>query len=53
MSPFANDPYCYPGTDVLKNADGIRDRNAPSFLDEHSPSLPQKWRCRRPPCMKA
>jgi cell filamentation protein len=28
MSPFGNDPYCYPGTDILKNLEGIRDRNA-------------------------
>ena len=27
MSPFANDPYCYPGTDVLSNREGIRDQN--------------------------
>jgi cell filamentation protein len=26
MSPFPNDPYCYPGTDVLRNRAGIRDR---------------------------
>jgi cell filamentation protein len=26
MSPFANDPYCYPGTDVLRNHENIRDR---------------------------
>jgi cell filamentation protein len=25
MSPFPNDPYCYPGTDVLLNHEGIRD----------------------------
>jgi hypothetical protein len=27
MSPFANDPFCYPGTDVLINREGIRDQN--------------------------
>jgi fido (protein-threonine AMPylation protein) len=26
MSPFANDPYCYPGTDVLINLENIRDQ---------------------------
>jgi hypothetical protein len=26
MSPFANDPYCYPGTDVLINREDIRHR---------------------------
>src|ERR1039457_415769 len=26
MSPFANDPYCYPGTDILKNIENIRDK---------------------------
>jgi cell filamentation protein len=26
MSPFANDPYCYPGTDVLRNLGNIRDQ---------------------------
>jgi cell filamentation protein len=25
MTPFPNDPYCYPGTDVLPNLEGIRD----------------------------
>jgi cell filamentation protein len=25
MSPFANDPYCYPGTEVLINLENIRD----------------------------
>jgi len=25
MTPFPNDPYCYPGTDVLLNLEGIRD----------------------------
>jgi fido (protein-threonine AMPylation protein) len=24
MSPFANDPYCYPGTDVLINRGDLR-----------------------------
>jgi cell filamentation protein len=28
MSPFANDPYCYPGTDVLRNLADIRDPEA-------------------------
>lgn len=28
MSPFANDPYCYPGTDVLRNLAEIRDPKA-------------------------
>jgi cell filamentation protein len=27
VSPFANDPYCYPGTDVLINLENIRDQN--------------------------
>lgn len=26
MSPFPNDPYCYPGTDVLINHENIRDQ---------------------------
>jgi len=26
MSPFANDPYCYPGTDILINVENIRDQ---------------------------
>jgi cell filamentation protein len=26
MSPFPNDPYCYPGTDVLRNHESIRDQ---------------------------
>ena len=26
MSPFPNDPFCYPGTDTLRNVPGIRDR---------------------------
>jgi cell filamentation protein len=26
MSPFANDPYCYPGTDILRNLENIRDQ---------------------------
>jgi cell filamentation protein len=25
MSPFLNDPYCYPGTDILRNLAEIRD----------------------------
>jgi cell filamentation protein len=28
MSPFANDPYCYPGTDILRNLAEIRDPKA-------------------------
>jgi cell filamentation protein len=28
MSPFPNDPYCYPGTDILINLTNIRDRAA-------------------------
>ncbi len=28
MSPFANDPYCYPGTDILRNLEDIRDKAA-------------------------
>jgi cell filamentation protein len=28
MSGFPNDPYCYPGTDSLRNLEGIRDRKA-------------------------
>jgi cell filamentation protein len=28
MSPFANDPYCYPGTDVLINIANIRDQRS-------------------------
>ena len=28
MSPFPNDPYCYPGTDVLRNLAEIRDPKA-------------------------
>jgi len=28
VSPFANDPYCYPGTDVLINLENIRDQQA-------------------------
>ena len=26
MSPFPNDPYCYPGTDILRNLAELRDR---------------------------
>jgi hypothetical protein len=26
MSPLPNDPYCYPGTDILRNLGEIRDR---------------------------
>ena len=26
MSPFANGPYCYPGTDILRNLESIRDQ---------------------------
>jgi cell filamentation protein len=26
MSPFPNDPYCYPGTDILRNHAELRDR---------------------------
>jgi cell filamentation protein len=26
MSPFTNDRYCYPGTDVLRNLENIRDQ---------------------------
>jgi cell filamentation protein len=28
MSPFANDPYCYPGTDILHNLEDLRDQAA-------------------------
>ena len=28
MTPFPNDPYCYPGTDVLINLADIRDQKA-------------------------
>jgi cell filamentation protein len=28
MSPFANDPYCYPGTDILRNLEDLRDKGA-------------------------
>ncbi len=28
MSPFPNDPYCYPGSDILRNLAEIRDRKA-------------------------
>jgi cell filamentation protein len=28
MSPFQNDPYCYPGTDVLINREDIREQKA-------------------------
>jgi len=28
MSGFPNDPYCYPGTDILRNLEDIRDRKA-------------------------
>jgi cell filamentation protein len=28
MSGFPNDPYCYPGTEILRNLEGILDRKA-------------------------
>lgn len=28
MSSFGNDPYCYPGTDILRNLEDIRDKAA-------------------------
>ena len=33
MSGFANDPYCYPGTDILRNLEDIRDRKAPEGFE--------------------
>jgi cell filamentation protein len=33
MSPLANDPYCYPGTDVLINHENIRDQAALSQFE--------------------
>jgi cell filamentation protein len=33
MSPFSNDPYCYPGTDVLRNLAEIRDPDELSIFE--------------------
>jgi cell filamentation protein len=33
MSPFANDPYCYPGSDVLINVENLRDQKTLNDLE--------------------
>jgi len=38
MSPFANDPYCYPGTDVLINLENIRDQKTLSHFEAQAAS---------------
>src|SRR5580698_4832238 len=39
MSPFPNDPYCYPGTDVLVNFENIRDQQALSQFEGQTASI--------------
>ena len=38
MSPFANDPYCYPGTDVLINLENIRDQKTLNHFEAQTAS---------------
>lgn len=38
MSPFANDPYCYPGTDVLINLENIRDQKILNHFEAQAAS---------------
>ena len=33
MSPFPNDPYCYPGTDILRNLAELRDPQEISLFE--------------------
>jgi cell filamentation protein len=39
MSPFANDPYCYPGTDVLINLENIRDQATLNQFEAQTASI--------------
>ena len=39
MSPFANDPYCYPGTDVLINRENIRDQGTLNQFEAQTASI--------------
>jgi cell filamentation protein len=38
VTPFANDPYCYPGTDVLINLEGLRDQKTLSQFEAQTAS---------------
>jgi cell filamentation protein len=38
MSPFPNDPYCYPGTDVLINRENIRDQKTLAQFESQTAS---------------
>jgi len=38
MSPFANDPYCYPGTDLLINLENIRDQKTLNHFEAQAAS---------------
>lgn len=38
MTPFANDPYCYPGTDLLINLESIRDQKTLSQFEAQTAS---------------
>jgi cell filamentation protein len=38
MSPFPNDPYCYPGTDVLINLENIRDQKTLAQFESQTAS---------------
>jgi cell filamentation protein len=39
MSPFPNDPYCYPGTDVLINLENIRDPQTLTQFESQTASV--------------
>ncbi len=39
MSPFPNDPYCYPGTDILINHEDIRDQSALTQFESQMASV--------------
>jgi cell filamentation protein len=39
MSPFANDPFCYPGTDVLINLENIRDQKTLTQFEAQTASV--------------
>jgi cell filamentation protein len=39
MTPFPNDPYCYPGTDVLINLENIRNQKTLNGLEAQIASL--------------
>jgi cell filamentation protein len=38
MSPFANDPYCYPGTNILINLENIRDQKTLNHFEAQTAS---------------